>query len=426
MRRLIVEEFSCIESASLDLNQLTVLIGPQASGKSVLSKLVYFFYSLINDQFLLLQEGQAFPAFRSHIQTKFREWFPVSAWGKGQFRIEFKSGEYYVRLRRGISKKPHVGSIRISISPFFEQQYSNTLRVLEEGAKRVKGKGEAHGEFELFWKAQNAAIASLAKRLGDDYVQSQLFVPAGRSFFTSVGKAVAAFEQARVLDPITISFGRFFSAIRDRRFTPYGRPTRSKILTYDWMHDVFGGELKFERDKEYLLTKDGRQIPFSALSSGQQELLPLIMALEYWAERQTRGALIYIEEPEAHLFPSAQNALIEILTSVAMNRKSGSDVVLTTHSPYVLAKLNNLARAGFLAAQVPTKALQEIDKVVPQKSWIPHSCLNAYAIKERRLVSIIDQYGMIDGEYLDSVSEEISREFSQLQVLEAKYVDRGL
>jgi len=56
MARLIVENFSCIHHAELETAALTILIGPQASGKSVLSKLLYFFNDVLDDQPVFAEE----------------------------------------------------------------------------------------------------------------------------------------------------------------------------------------------------------------------------------------------------------------------------------------------------------------------------------------------------------------------------------
>ena len=42
MRKLTVKNFSVIKDATLEFGKITVLIGPQASGKSLLCKLTYF------------------------------------------------------------------------------------------------------------------------------------------------------------------------------------------------------------------------------------------------------------------------------------------------------------------------------------------------------------------------------------------------
>ena len=47
-----------------------------------------------------------------------------------------------------------------------------------------------------------------------------------------------------------------------------------------------------------------------------------------------------IEEPETHLFPNSQRLLIELL--VMMCNTAKCSYVITTHSPFVVAALNNL------------------------------------------------------------------------------------
>mgnify|MGYP006206212493 CR=1 FL=1 len=48
-----------------------------------------------------------------------------------------------------------------------------------------------------------------------------------------------------------------------------------------------------------------------------------------------------IEEPEAHLFPVAQKHLIELL-AIMVNRNEDNQLIITTHSPYILSSFNNL------------------------------------------------------------------------------------
>ena len=181
-------------------------------------------------------------------------------------------------------------------------------------------------------------------------------------------------------------------------------------------------DIKIERDKEYVETKDGRKIPFSALSSGQQELLPLLLMLGVIdARRRSKTSqLIYIEEPEAHLFPTAQSVLIQSLASIASARPKGTIyLIITTHSPYVLAKLNNLIKAGSLAEKSKNETTKKrIANVIPKSTWLSAGKVMAYAIINGKLVSILDNDGLVDAEYLDDVSGAIANEFSSLLEIE--------
>lgn len=125
--------------------------------------------------------------------------------------------------------------------------------------------------------------------------------------------------------------------------------------------------------------------------------------------------MVYIEEPEAHLFPTAQSQVVEFLASVIA--ENNAKMVITTHSPYVLTQINTLLKAGQLAQQFP-EARAEIDKIVRERNWLKPSSTVAYAIAHRRVIQITDEEGLLVGDYLDEVSGYLDRDFSSLLEIE--------
>jgi hypothetical protein len=426
MRRLVVQDFSCVDYADIGLKRMNILIGPQASGKSVISKLIYFFVDVFLSQFTSLEEFKNIDALKVDLDENFRRWFPVSAWGSKQFSICFEAGDFTIRMLRGVYRKEVNDSLRIRFSEYFSRSYTN---LYEQAQKTIKeGNGASNQRsvsparaLNFIWRIQEAGEKQYAIELGDDYVDNQIFIPAGRSFFTSMGKAVAAFEHGGLLDPVTVRFGRLFTPLRERYARGlHLRRGRATTRNYsDLTTSLFGGHIRFERDDEYLETKDGRIIPFSLLSSGQQELLPLWFALEYWVWPRTTQQLVYIEEPEAHLFPTAQNLLVEHLGEIVSSKDSKSDLIITTHSPYVLAKINNLLKAGSLSGKLGKSGDAKINEVIRRESWLRPDTVAAYAIVDGNVMPIIDDDGLINAEYLDEVSGDIAREFMLLLELDS-------
>ena len=92
MITLKVKDFSAISDATMSLGRLTVIIGPQASGKSVLCKLSYFFIELLEDQNRYIAEGRRLDYFKDFIKEKFSQWFPISAWGNKNLLLASKLG----------------------------------------------------------------------------------------------------------------------------------------------------------------------------------------------------------------------------------------------------------------------------------------------------------------------------------------------
>jgi len=428
MAILTIRNFSCIDEARLELAQLTVLIGPQASGKSVISKLLYFFNDILSRQLIELQEGQPLDEFRSLLVEDFKKWFPPSAWGSRKFDISYHAGPFFVKITRVIGKnkkKAADADVRLNFSPWFEREYESFLKLIAQTRKASKKSDFA--DIERFWRLDASFRQRVSGELRDDYSSWQLFVPAGRSFFTSVGKAIAAFEHSGMIDPLTVRFGRFFATIRDER----GGGTRvfrvgkkapteqQQRVRNEMMNQLFGGNITFARGQEYVVSDDGRKIPFASLSSGQQELLPLWLSIEA-AQENSPNCRIYIEEPEAHLFPTAQSQVVEFLSSVISERRA--KMVVTTHSPYVLTQINILLKAGQLAAQFPD-ARPKIEKVVKQRNWLEPASTVAYAIVGRRVSKITDADGLLMGDYLDEVSGFLDREFSSLLEIEVAHAD---
>jgi predicted ATPase len=428
MITLSVEDFSCLKSATFQVAPVTVLIGPQGSGKSVLCKLNYFFYEVLARQYKFAENGSEFAEFKRDIARQFRVWFPPAAWGKKRFIISFSAGPYTARILRRMSKGTVADDVSVTLSNFFESQYNELCGAYEKVSSkdvqddRVLLRRSLEGSFRIRERHEQVMI----KDMGSSYVNFQMFIPAGRAFFTSMGRLVAAMKQGSSLDPVTITFAEMFANLRDRsrhRYLTVHERDEDRDARLTVMQDLFGGELKFERELEYVQTHDGRRIPFTALSSGQQELLPMWTIVDYFSATmrgRTAGKdIFYIEEPEAHLFPAAQSVLMDFLVGALISKQQRRDLVITTHSPYILSKLNNYLKAGALGKS--RKLSEQVSKIVPRDCWLTKDVVKAYAIEDGSLKDIIGPLGLISADYIDSISEEVSGVFDKL--LDLQYPD---
>ena len=57
MQRIEIENFGAIKNAKIDIKKVLILIGEQASGKSTIAKLIYFFKSLREDLISNIREN---------------------------------------------------------------------------------------------------------------------------------------------------------------------------------------------------------------------------------------------------------------------------------------------------------------------------------------------------------------------------------
>jgi hypothetical protein len=429
MPTLSVKNFSCIDEATFELAPVTIFIGPQASGKSVLTKLFYFFASIFNEQYPSAEDGDSIRVFKKRICQKFYEWFPPTAWGKKPFQIDYIAGPFRCRISRKENNRRILDEIELNFSDFFESQYSKLVMSYRRFQKHKLSDDEFDPQsLDQSWKVRQDSSRMLSSILKNEFINYQLFIPAGRSFFANLGKAIAMLEHGSQLDDLTKSFGRIFTSLLDNKgfyfFGDKPNPKVKEFINYQKkeISSVFGGEIKLSKNDTHVSTKDGRKIPFSALSSGQQELLPLLLIIQHFTKVQASKTnkatdVIYIEEPEAHLFPTAQGELTAHLAAVSNFISPYGHLFITTHSPYVLSKLNTLIKAFSTAATNENR--QTVSDIVPEQLWLAPGRVSAYALQDGLLRSIKDASGLLDGEYLDQISDEISADFMALLEIEA-------
>lgn len=412
--KLVIKSFAGLKKVAIEPARVTAIIGPQASGKSVTAKLLYFFRGIWPELFYAFEGDISSESRKDRVKSEFKRYFPCETWGDEVFVIQYEIGDVKLQVRRSPSRgKPSEGLI-LTLPPFCDELFEILREIFSgsiESAKRASLLGRS--AFTAWQKIEPV----LRERLGPSYFEQQLFIPAGRAFFSNIENNVFSFlsHSERNLDPFLASFGSYFTYMKSdgyrRGRIEYSMPLAKGLL---------GGTLVVEKDREYVQTSDNRSLPLSNLSSGQQEALPLLMTLEPpngeigYGRFEGRGRFAtYIEEPEAHLFPDFQRVITEKIAEYAMGKEVSHSVFLTTHSPYVLSTLNNLLMAGRVGAR--RKLSARVSEVVPMSKWLPKGSVQAYAFFGGECRSLLDDsVGLIDADYLDSVSNGIAHEFEKI------------
>lgn len=153
-----------------------------------------------------------------------------------------------------------------------------------------------------------------------------------------------------------------------------------------------------------LKVSDALRIDLYNASSSIKQLAPLLLYLRYRAAPQQ---LLIIDEPEMNLHPEGQAKLLEAL---AMLSNLGVHVLLTTHSPYIMAHLNNLIAAD--ADSQPRRRRQAKHLYLGDPAaFLPPHAVSAYEMRADGLTTLADpEYG-IRWDTLSDVSAELQQRY---------------
>lgn len=429
----------------MEIKDYMVFIGPQASGKSTLAKLIYFF-SEINktyrqttiptfalNYFLFDGDSNLVDLLKNDIRKLFTSIFPTFRNGK----ISFMYGVEY-RIDINVLNLIEQFQDDITISNGFKEDVEYIEETLNTFYKNKKNSSKDRNlSIEVIAKLIDNLILEQARRnfIKNDLKLVNTFIPAGRSILPLLSNSVSLVE-SNSLDYFNTEFIKLTNTIR-RNFL--ASPNYSKLfgmtakinsstndsdvflLSNKVSRQIMRGDFQVGNGGDEIVHYSngfGYAIPLKYTSSGQQEASWLINTLNYLLteSRSSEGSSYntIIEEPEAHLFPEAQRDITYLITILANSKHS--QTIITTHSPYVLAALNNLLKAH----DVGQIYRERVSNIVDSLLWVNSKRLFVGYLDEGKIIEILDQEtNLISHDLLDQVSNDIMNSFDDL--LEIQY-----
>ena len=147
----------------------------------------------------------------------------------------------------------------------------------------------------------------------------------------------------------------------------------------------------------YVKTWSGKRLELAHAPSGIREIITTIFALSSEAFR-----FVFMEEPEAHLHPSAQRLLARAIAEAVNN---GKFVALTTHSDYLINEFSNLVALSNASKDVRKKLSYRDAEVLKPEA------VAAYLVKAEGNRAVVERlevdYTGIPEDEFARVAEEI-------------------
>lgn len=387
MKHLVIRHFGPIKEVDMDLRRVNIIIGPQSSGKSTILKIACF-CDWMERQIELTQNPDKYCDSNFFIENL----------------IGFHKLEGYLQQETYIRYENDAVSFDYS-----EKNKKCTFKWNE--AKR--------------WKYKRTKIA---------------YIPAERNLVA----AIPNWYQVNMNKDNILDFMKEWEFAR-KAFLK-GEQILDLPAKYEYNAYNQGDRIKLENGKELDLT---------VASSGLQALTPLYVMLryltsEYYKEAHTnveqdmlrqnlhevvakecagltKGEQqniidtiltphhtdLFVEEPEAHIFPSTQKSFVYSLVEM-LNGNVQHTCFLATHSPYILTAFNNIILAGETMAMSKEKA-DKVSVIMPKRQTLCYDEVAAFEMSNGRNHSIMDEdFRLISADAIDAASQEISNDFDYL------------
>lgn len=355
-----------------------VFIGPQSSGKSTIAKLLAIFRDI---DFII--EG-----YKEENVTAFFQNYNIANYFQESSFLEYKTSDYTISFTNN--------EWNISKTAEFDQNIVQEKIRIEE---LIKGVVSTNERLKTTPEAQDEFIRQLYNlnwRKLFQYHKEQIYIPAERILTSIISESGFSFNEISL--PGTLKqFGKEFE--------------RAKLSKEKIEIPFLNISYQYEEKEFRIYYSKNKSVALNESSSGVQSLLPLYTVMNYVTKNVASKNCFIVEEPELNLFPVAQKATINFLIEKANHQ---NELLITTHSPYVLSVLNNLLFAHIIGSK-GEKLNASINEIIPESLWIEPNNFNAYYLESGVATNLINpNTKLIKDNFLDKVSEDIIGERDQL------------
>jgi ABC-type lipoprotein export system ATPase subunit len=401
-----IKNFFSIADFDWKIKKFNILTGDMGSGKSLCLKLLYFFEQVFDTTIFeapIEKDSLTLDTLYNRLNVQFNKIFQCD-----------NPEKYYKKTK--IEYEFAMDNNIFDITCKWDDELKKlqwTSNYIKKYIEQWKSYFESPNKIGMADNVRSRIVEDINHDFPGALPFGAMFIPASR--------AIAALtENIQSSD----FFFQHFKMLQEFALSMFRNSDKKKsvcnILNVRKIH-IHETELKNKKLEFELHT--GQKISPLALSSGQQELvylLLLINELSHTSFQYGFGKSIFIEEPSTHLFPKGQKQTMEYLVDIFTDLQTESTLCrffISTHSPYVLNVINNILDKGNLLQRIETLKHNNSAEIKKQLDDLPFSHLSMDAVSAYMIEADGHVTQMVSGEtnneYLYSnVIEQITRDIS--------------
>ena len=392
--RLSIRKFGPIREAEIEMRDLTIFVGPQATGKSMAAQLLYFMRGIEDLLPLASNTGRRsiqLGDYNPQLDTRAtQDVVTTLEWWLGNHNSVYSMPGTFLAWCPSSAKE----SVSYEISWTEEKVFLNYFLEAWLGAydrPRIERLGGQQiyipaGRALYSYLSQNLAMPLLSRKTNRPDWPGYIFW-----FYQTLGETTKSLSEIK---------GSGQELLFKSSITPFIMQRIEGILK---------GQISYGPNS-VLLKTGGKTLRTDTIAAGQMEAWPFFAIMEYALRKgEVENLQVYFDEPEAHLHPGAQQKLMEIIASLV---RGGTQLIITTHSPYILYAFNNFLAAG----EVLSKERPLPPGISVETALLPQQVAAYRFGSDGQVHDIMDrEIGLINSDELNRVAEELGSDFISMQ-----------
>lgn len=436
MAHLSISNIGPIKNIDIELNQFNVFIGPQSSGKSTIAKIISFCQWLEKDCIVRQQSSHINKTF---IRERFIDYHNISSYINDDSSFVYSGNVLTISYAGGnveITTKKEITDVQVSKNAYIPSE-RNVIAI--PGIFSTKMPDNYVSSFLDDWQQIRSKFGREAKvdilNLGESYFYDDtrntdmLEMHNGKPFPLSQASSglqsvtplcvyiayITEWIYSHVEDKSSDERKRIWDSAVAKTLYDQNRHEEGKALSLDIIYD--------ERKTTGQLRDSFRKLSDmlqNANITGDDEVDSILKTIKGISDSLGKPVFsnIVIEEPELNLFPATQADLMYYILSKVDHTRD--NMVITTHSPYILYAVNNCILANIVKGNVEVEDRSDVD--VPESVWVDGKKISVWELRdgyiknqEKELnLTIQDNDGLIRGNYFDRVMHNIMADFNNL------------
>ena len=392
----------------IDINKVTVFIGDQGSGKSTVAKLISTFSWIEKD---LFRTGGLSLKFRQNEDTfKHRlEYHRIEKYLNSKTEIMYNGEAYNITYRAG--QNLDIQEISDNNYTLPKITYFPAERNFLSAAKIMNGglNGVLNGGPYLQFGSQSLL------EFKEIFQEAKENLNEGESLHLPISNV--DIEYNRLNDILYVKGPDYKIPLSDsasgfQSFIPL-------YVVANYASGLLKSGQKMREDfREYFKNESAKILEDKTYTEEQRRILLSNLAAQFNVKR----ILNIVEEPEQNLFPTSQQGMLNKLLEFN-NATDGNNLIITTHSPYIINYLMLAIKASEIEKEAGNNASakSKIYEIVPERAITPLQNVTIYELDQTdgTISQIKQSFGLPSNDnYLNNQLGEANLLFSKLMEIE--------